>query len=89
MAVHAFDDTEREAAIEGGVTGAMLTGPVKQTVVIGADWSRFEDDSQFSAGRVGPLNIATPIYDRPDHRHLPADHTLIASAAAAPTLRIK
>jgi iron complex outermembrane receptor protein len=71
-----FDDTEREAALEGWVSGAMSTGPVKHTIVIGADWSRFEYDSQFSSGSVASLNIASPTYGQAITGVFLLDHTL-------------
>jgi hypothetical protein len=42
-----------------------VTGPVTHTLVAGADWSRFEYDSQFFSGRIDAIDISRPTYRQP------------------------
>lgn len=70
-----FDETQEELAVDAWTRGTFQTGAVTHTVVVGADWSRFDYDSQFFAGGVAPLDIARPQYGAPITGTFLLDHT--------------
>jgi iron complex outermembrane receptor protein len=71
-----FDETETELAVDGWLTGRVRTGAIMHTLVVGADASRFEYDSQFFSGSIGALDIAAPAYGAPVTGVFLLDHTL-------------
>ncbi len=71
-----FDETEQEVAADGWITGRVTTGPLSHTIVIGTDVARFEYDSMFYSGSIGPLDISAPVYGQPVTGVFLLDHTL-------------